>query len=528
MRLSHSSMMPGLPLRGVRDESSTASYSYPVATAAHPHAVSQVAVTGGATTTYSYDNAGDTTSRGTGAVTWNAIGKPATVAQGSTTQSDVYDPEGNLLLQSDSVAGSTLFLGATELHVAVGSSTVRATRTYSRGSTPVAERSNLSGSTVLTWLLADQQNTVTAQLVDSSGALTVRRQDPFGQSRSGAAVAWGEGHGFLNAVTSTVTGLTQLGARLYDPAVGKFLSVDAVLAPFNPIQNNGYSYAGNNPITNEDPSGNYYVGGSLGNCSDRGCTGSAPASGGKKTPAAPGKGPDLGSIAKKAWDQGWNTEGQFFSGVWDGLYGIGKFFLWDANIGGATENAINQIGCVSNFTACHAQQEAAAAPWQKDFWGTFEKTVIQPTLDDFTKTPAHAVGELVPNLALFAIPGGGEARGAEAVGEAVEAARAADAAGSASAPSVAYARPSGATNAAQRASVQGLPCVDCGSIAPTQVADHITPLVKEYYQTGGIDLDWMRSVDAVQPQCPLCSARQGADLSRYSRSMRTSLGLDGP
>lgn len=238
----------------------TASYSYPVATAAHPHAVSQVATTGGTTSTtgYSYDSAGDTTNRGTGTVAWNAMGRPATVTQGSTTQSDVYDAGGNLLLQTDTTSGSTLFLGATELHIAAGSSTLTATRTYSRGSTPVAERSNQSGSMVLTWLLADQQNTVAAQLVDSSGGLTMRRQDPFGQSRTGTSFAWADGHGFLNAVTSIGAGLTQLGARLYDASLGRFLSVDAVLAPFNPVQNDGYSYAGNSPINRSDPSGNCF------------------------------------------------------------------------------------------------------------------------------------------------------------------------------------------------------------------------------------------------------------------------------
>jgi hypothetical protein len=129
---------------------------------------------------------------------------------------------------------------------------------------------------------------------------------------------------------------------------------------------------------------------------------------------------------------------------------------------------------------------------------------------------------------MFAIPFGGEAIGAARAAE--EAGAAADAveAASGTAPLASYVRPTGATNAAQRASVQGLPCVECGLIAPTQVADHITPLVKEYYQKGSIDLDRMRSVDAVQPQCPTCSAQQGADLSRYSRSMRTLFGLDGP
>lgn len=88
-----------------------------------------------------------------------------------------------------------------------------------------------------------------------------------------------------------------------------------------------------------------------------------------------------------------------------------------------------------------------------------------------------------------------------------------------------YARPGGATTAEQRASVQGRPCVDCGATAETQVADHIDPLVKEYYRTGSIDLGRMRSLDAVQPQCPACSASQGGTLSWFSRAMRDFWGL---
>ncbi|MEI2732705.1 MAG: hypothetical protein V9G08_12035 [Dermatophilaceae bacterium] len=76
-----------------------------------------------------------------------------------------------------------------------------------------------------------------------------------------------------------------------------------------------------------------------------------------------------------------------------------------------------------------------------------------------------------------------------------------------------YSRPSGATTRAQREAVQGRPCVECGNIAERQVADHVDPLVKEYYRTGTIDMQRMRSLEAVQPQCPTCSARQGAPLS---------------
>jgi hypothetical protein len=90
-------------------------------------------------------------------------------------------------------------------------------------------------------------------------------------------------------------------------------------------------------------------------------------------------------------------------------------------------------------------------------------------------------------------------------------------------PSSPYVRPTGATTAAQRASVQGLPCVDCGAIADTQVADHINPLVQEWYETGTIDQGFMHSLDAVQPQCPACSAAQGGRLSWYSRGMNNQL-----
>ena len=68
--------------------------------------------------------------------------------------------------------------------------------------------------------------------------------------------------------------------------------------------------------------------------------------------------------------------------------------------------------------------------------------------------------------------------------------------------------------------MQGKPCVDCGVVTGRQVADHKTPLVKEHYETGSIDKKRMRDPNAVQPQCPRCSAKQGAELSRYSREQR--------
>ena len=82
-----------------------------------------------------------------------------------------------------------------------------------------------------------------------------------------------------------------------------------------------------------------------------------------------------------------------------------------------------------------------------------------------------------------------------------------------------YRRPSNATTPQQRQSVQGKPCVKCGESTDKQVAGHKKALVQEYHETGTIDKQRMREVDAVQSECPKCSNLEGATMSRYSREM---------
>jgi hypothetical protein len=58
------------------------------------------------------------------------------------------------------------------------------------------------------------------------------------------------------------------------------------------------------------------------------------------------------------------------------------------------------------------------------------------------------------------------------------------------------------------------------------VAGHKRALGREWYETGKIDLARMRDVKAVQPECPTCSGREGADMSRYSVAKKKELGLE--
>ena len=85
-----------------------------------------------------------------------------------------------------------------------------------------------------------------------------------------------------------------------------------------------------------------------------------------------------------------------------------------------------------------------------------------------------------------------------------------------------YSRPAGATDNNLRSFVQGKPCTNCGATGK-MVADHITPLMTEYYQTGKINIENMKSTSAVQPQCTNCSAQQGGYLSNISKQIRSYL-----
>ncbi|WP_347670156.1 RHS repeat-associated core domain-containing protein [Micromonospora sp. B11E3] len=234
----------------------TTAYTYPSPQAARPHALlgwSRTDNVGTTTGTYSYDNAGNTTSRpgasGQQTLTWDAEGHLDTLTDSTGTHSYIYDASGNRLIATDPT-GSTLFLAGQEVRRNASTGQVDATRYYSFNGETIAQRT----VTGITWLASDHQGTAQISVAtDTSQTITQRRQTPYGSPR-GTQVSWPNKQGFLGGYQDP-TGLTHLGAREYDPKTGRFISVDPINDPGNPQQLPAYTYAANNPITYSDPSG---------------------------------------------------------------------------------------------------------------------------------------------------------------------------------------------------------------------------------------------------------------------------------
>ncbi|MEU5243819.1 RHS repeat-associated core domain-containing protein [Streptomyces asoensis] len=219
--------------------------------------VTQTGPAGTLTEAYQYNEAGATKSRriGTAAeqiLEWDAEGHLARTTQGSLVTSYRYDTDGDRLTRTDST-GLTLYLpGGNELKLAKDG-TVTGTRYYSAGETTVAMRTGGK----LTFLLSDHHGTGTTQVDASTQAITRRKTSLFGGPRGPQPGGWQGDRGFVGGVRDADTGLTHLGAREYDPSIGRFISVDPVMDNTDPLQLDGYGYSHNNPVTRSDPSGLY-------------------------------------------------------------------------------------------------------------------------------------------------------------------------------------------------------------------------------------------------------------------------------
>jgi len=128
----------------------------------------------------------------------------------------------------------------------------------------------------------DPQGTVLAKADAQGHILATYDYAPYGSQALGTPP---DGPGYTGHVNDPESGLVYMQARYYDPAVGRFLSVDPMGIGGGIFGFNRFSYVNNNPIVNIDPDGRCSgsnIHDNAGNCADSGTsiTNSGPSSGG--------------------------------------------------------------------------------------------------------------------------------------------------------------------------------------------------------------------------------------------------------
>ncbi|MDB1088173.1 polymorphic toxin-type HINT domain-containing protein [Streptomyces sp. ACA25] len=244
----------------LHEQDTTRTYGY---SETQPHAVTEVVQDAPGVRSleeYGYDANGNTTSRQLGGETqtlsWNAEGRVEKVTDADgTTAEYLYDADGNRLI-GRTAAETTLYLGHTEVTLPTGSSTAEATRYLELGGGHMAVVTN-DGTASFT--LADHHGTGHFAVEAGTQAITQRRTLPFGSLRGDdPGEDWPGSRGFVGGVTDTATGLTHLQAREYDPALGRFISLDPIMDLVDPQQIHGYTYGNNNPLAFSDPTGLFF------------------------------------------------------------------------------------------------------------------------------------------------------------------------------------------------------------------------------------------------------------------------------
>ena len=214
-------------------------------------------------TSYGYNKDGEQTSRttatGSQTLTWNNQGllTGVTNATKSTNSSYTYDAAGNLLLEVDG-ANTTLYLPNEQITVNSAGTVVTSDRYYSLPGGTTAVRTGI-GAAYGFEVASDQHGTNTLYLNSTGQTPTWRQYDPYGNPRGTAPNSWVDNRGFLDKVDDSTTALTLIGARWYDSATGSFISLDPQLEANDPTQLGGYNYAGNNPVTGSDPTGERWM-----------------------------------------------------------------------------------------------------------------------------------------------------------------------------------------------------------------------------------------------------------------------------
>ena len=258
-------------LGNVSSRSGLGSYAY---SPTKLHAVTQITLSGGGTQSYAYDANGNMTSRNGTEMLWLANNLPKRIRKtpGSASNSSEfqYTAAGQRWRHKYNAAGANythVSLGGLVEKVTNGSVTDWRHLIQAEGRTVALYSRKSSGTNTLRYLLHDHLGSVDA-ITTAGGAVELRESfEAFGGRRGSA---WSgvpssaqlatmrevtrrgyTGHEHLDS-----TALIHLDGRVYDPALGRFVSADpGIDGALNTQGWNAYAYVKNNPLSFSDPTG---------------------------------------------------------------------------------------------------------------------------------------------------------------------------------------------------------------------------------------------------------------------------------
>lgn len=204
-------------------------------------------------TTYSYDAAGNQTGNSTGqSLAYNAASQTTSITPaGGTANTFTYHGDtqderatkNNISYQNTALGLSSETCGSQTDHY------VRDNR---------GKLVTVRCATGSYYYLQDALGSITA-LTDAAGTVTRRHvyNDPYGEDVTSTGTTPSV-YRFAGEYLDQETGLYKIGARYYDPTLGRWTQRDPVSQPTDPRQTNAYTYAGADPVNLSDPAGRHF------------------------------------------------------------------------------------------------------------------------------------------------------------------------------------------------------------------------------------------------------------------------------
>ena len=218
--------------------------------------------------TYAYDSNGNMSTRNGSTITWTSYNLPASLSAGGYTATFDYAPDRSRWRQISTYSGGT------ETTIYVGGlmeKLTTSTRVHWKhriptpsGEVQVIRRSD--GTNDVFYVTTDHLGSTDA-VTNAAGAVVVRESFAAYGARRGSNWATSTAPDWTGIANTTRRGYTSheqldnvmlvhMNGRVYDPAIGRFLSADPYVKSMDASQGwNRYSYVSNNPLAYTDPSG---------------------------------------------------------------------------------------------------------------------------------------------------------------------------------------------------------------------------------------------------------------------------------